>query len=150
MSGNYLCVNLHLVWSTKERRALIHPEWANRLYAYLGGIAQSMNAKLILANGEPDHVHLYISMPSTITIAELINTLKANSSRWIHQTFPNRRLFSWQAGYAAFSVSRSQEPAVIDYIRNQQMHHRKKSFQEEFLKLLNRHGIEYDPRYVFE
>jgi putative transposase len=149
MSGKYLCVNLHLVWSTKDRRALIHPQWANRLYSYLGGIAQSVNAKLIAANGMPDHVHLYTSMPSTITIADLINTLKTNSSRWIHQTFPDRRLFSWQAGYAAFSVSRSREHRVIEYIGDQQVHHRKRDFQEELIELLNRHGIEYDPRYVF-
>jgi putative transposase len=150
MSGKYLCVNLHMVWSTKERRALIHPEWKDRLYGYMGGIAKARNAKLITANGEPDHVHLYVSMPSTITIAELVNALKTNSSRWIRQTLPNRKLFSWQEGYAAFSVSRSQEQAVIDYIRNQHEHHRAKNFQQELLELLHWHGIEYDPRYVFD
>jgi hypothetical protein len=92
----------------------------------------------------------YVSMPSTISIAEIVNAFKSNSSRWIRQTFPNRRWFSWQEGYGAFSVSRSQEEAVIEYIRNQQEHHRRQDFQQELLELLRRHGIEYDPRYVFD
>jgi REP element-mobilizing transposase RayT len=150
MAGKYLCVNLHMVWSTKNRRRLIHPQWADRLHAYLGSIARARNGKLIEVNSEPDHVHLYVSMPSTISIADLINAFKSNSTRWIRQTFPNRRWFSWQEGYAAFSVSRSQEQAVIEYIRNQHEHHKGQDFQQELLELLRRHGIAYDPRYVFD
>jgi len=150
MAGKYLCVNLHIVWSTKSRKSLIHPQWADRLYAYLGSIAKAKNAKPITVNSEPDHVHFYVSMPSTISIAELINAFKSNSTRWIRQTFPNRRWFTWQEGYAAFSVSRSQERFVIEYIRNQHEHHRRFDFQQEFLELLRRHGVEYDPRYVFD
>jgi hypothetical protein len=93
---------------------------------------------------------LYTSMPSMISIADLINALKANSTRWIRQTFPNRRWFSWQEGYAAFSVSRSQENAIIEYIRTRDEHHRQRDFREELLELLRRHGIEYDLRYVFD
>jgi REP element-mobilizing transposase RayT len=89
-------------------------------------------------------------MPSTISIADLINALKANSARWIRQTFPNRRGFSWQEGYAGFSVSNSQEKALIEYIRNQDEHHRRRDFREELLELLGRHGIEYDLQYVFD
>ena len=150
MAGKYLCVNLHIIWSTKGRQRLIHPEWAGRLHSYLGSIAGAKNAKLIEAGSEPDHVHLYTSMPSTIAIADLINAFKSNSTRWIRQTFPNRRWFSWQEGYAAFSVSRSQEQAVIEYIRNQQEHHRERDFQQKLLELLRRHGIEVDLRYVFD
>jgi putative transposase len=150
MAGKFLCVNLHLIWSTKSRQRLIHPQWAGRLYAYLGSIAGAKNAKLIEANSEPDHVHLYVSIPSTISIADLINACKSNSTRWIRQTFPNRRWFSWQEGYAAFSVSRSQEGAVIEYIRDQHEHHRKRDFQQELLGLLRRHGIKFDLQYVFD
>ena len=148
MAGKYLCVNLHLIWSTKERRRLICREWAERLYAYLGSISQSRKARLIEANSQPDHIHLYVSMPSTISIADLINAYKSNSARWIHKTFTDGRLFSWQEGYAAFSVSCSQERAVMKYIRSQAEHHRTRDFRTELLELLNRHGIEYDPGYI--
>jgi putative transposase len=150
MAGKFLCVNLHMIWSTKKRRPLIRPQWADRLYAYLGSVAGAKNAKLIVANSESDHIHLYVSIPSTISIADLINACKSNSTRWIRETFPDRRWFSWQEGYAAFSVSRSQEPAVIEYIKNQHEHHRKRDFQKELLELLRRHGIDFDLRYVFD
>jgi REP element-mobilizing transposase RayT len=150
MSGKFLSVHLHLVWSTKRRQRLIDPQWAARLYSYMGSIALANKAKLIEANSEPDHIHLYVSLPSTISIADLINALKSNSSRWVRQTFQGRKKFSWQEGYGAFSVSRSREKAVIAYIRNQHEHHRKRGFQDEMLDLLRRHGIEYDPRYVFD
>ena len=116
----------------------------------MGSVARAKNARLIEANSRPDHIHLYISIPSTISIADLINALKANSSRWIRQTFPNREGFSWQEGYAAFSVSKSQENALIEYIRNQDEHHSGRGFREELLELLRHHGIEYDLRYVFD
>ncbi len=150
MAGKYLCVNLHLVWSTKGRRHLIDPQWRARLHSYIGGIARAKNATLKEANSRPDHIHLYSSIPSTITIGEFINALKANSTRWVRQTFPNRQWFSWQEGYAAFSVSKPLEPATIEYIRHQDEHHERKSFEEELLELFGLHGIEYDPRYVFD
>ena len=117
MAGKFLCVNLHLIWSTKGRRCLIDPQWNHRLHAYMGSVARFKNARLIEANSRADHIHLYTSMPSTISIADLINALKANATRWIRLTFPNRRWFSWQEGYAAFSVGNSQEKALIEYIR---------------------------------
>ncbi len=139
-----------MVWSTKGRRSFIDAQWRQRLHAYMGAIARSKKAGLIEVNSEPDHVHMYISLPSAITIAELVNALKANSSHWIHQSFPNRRFFAWQEGYAAFSVSRSEEHAVVAYIRNQDEHHKRRDFRAELLDLLDRHGIEYDPRYIFD
>ena len=150
MAGKYLCVNLHLIWSTKERRRLIRSEWARRLHGYLGSISQSKKAKLIEANSRPDHVHLYVSMPSTISIADLMNAYKANSTRWINQTFYRGKFFSWQEGYAAFSVSRSQQKSVVEYIRNQAKHHQRFNFQKELLELLKRNGIEYDPKYIWK
>ncbi len=150
MAGKYLCVNLHMVWSTKGRRCLLDPLWRHRLHAFIGSVARFKNARLIEANSQPDHTHLYVSMPSTVTIAEMVNALKANSTRWIRQTFPYRNWFGWQDGYAAFSVGKSGEKAVIEYSRNQDEHHKRQNFQEELLELLGRHGIEYDPRYVFD
>ncbi len=150
MAGKFLCVNLHLIWSVKKRRRLLDPSWTNRLHAYLGSIARAKGVKLIEVNSEHDHVHLYASMPSTISIADRINALKSNSTRWIRETFPKLRWFSWQEGYAAFSVSRSNEQTVIGYIRNQREHHHKRGFEEELLELLRCHGIEYDPQYVFD
>ena len=150
MAGKYLSVYLHIIWSTKARRNFIDPEWRHRLHAYIGSIVRFKNAGLIEINSQPDHIHSYVSLPSKLSIADLVNASKANSTRWIRQTFPNRRFFAWQEGYAAFSVSRSEENAVINYIRNQDEHHNQCDFQAELLDLLGRHGIEYDPRYVFD
>ena len=150
MAGKFLCVNIHLVWSTKARSGLIEPQWGHRLHAYMGSVARAKNARLIEANSQPDHIHLYASMPSTISIAGLVNAFKSNSTRWIRQTFSNRSWFSWQEGYAALSVSKSQEQAVIEYIRHQDNHHKQSDFREELLELLRRHEIEYDVRYVFD
>jgi REP element-mobilizing transposase RayT len=149
VAGKYICVNLHLIWSTKERRRLIRPEWAGRLHAYLGSISQSKKARLIEANSQPDHIHLYVSMPSTISIADLMNAYKSNSTRWINQTFYRGKFFSWQKGYGAFSVSRSQETGIIGYIRDQEKHHRLFDFRKEFIELLKRNGIEYNPKYIW-
>ena len=150
MAGKFICVNLHLIWSTKERRGLIRPEWAWCLHGYLGSISQSKKAKLIEVNSRPDHIHLYVSMPSTISIADLMNAYKSNSTRWINQTFYRGKFFSWQEGYAAFSVSRSQQKAVIEYIQDQERHHQLYNFQKELLELLRRNGIEYDPKYIWK
>ena len=97
-----------------------------------------------------DHIHLYVSLSSTTTLAEIVNAIKANSSRWVHETFPEKKAFAWQKGYGAFSVSKSIEPRLIEYIKNQQEHHRRRSFKEEFVELLERHSIEYDKQYLWD
>lgn len=150
MAGKHLSLLVHFVWSTKGREPWIAPEWRDRLYGYFGGVLNRKSAKLICVGGISDHVHLYASLPSTVTVAELVSAVKANSSRWIHETFPNKRAFAWQEGYGAFSVSKSGEAQLIEYIRNQEEHHRKRGFKEEFLILLERHGVEYDERYLWD
>jgi putative transposase len=150
MSGKFINVNIHMVWSTKWRKPLLDSQWSPRLYGYLGGIAHSNKARLLEAGGQADHVHLYVSMPSTLSIAQMVNTLKANSSRWIRESFPNRKLFAWQEGYGAFSVSKSGERAIIEYIINQAEHHKRIGFREEFLKLLKEHEIDFDSKYIFD
>jgi putative transposase len=150
MAGKLLCVYLHMIWSTKERRAFINPQWAGRLYSYMGSVAVAKKAVLVAINSEPDHIHLLSSLPSTLSIADMINAYKSNSSRWISDTFGKRNWCSWQEGYAAFSVSRSQKQTVIDYIRNQHEHHMKRDFKQELLELLRLHDVEYDSRYIFD
>jgi len=97
-----------------------------------------------------DHVHLYASLPSTITIADLVSVVKSNSSRWVHESFPKRKAFAWQEGYGAFSVSKSEETNVIRYIHDQEHHHRKRAFKEEYLAFLDRYQIDYDQRYLWD
>ena len=150
MTGKYLCVNLHIVWGTKERQCLIDPQWRDRLHAYMGSVARFMNARLIESGSRPDHIHLYVSMQSTISIAELVNAMKTNSTCWIQRALVNPKLFGWQDGYTAFSVCKSGEKAVIDYIRNQDEHHTQQDFRQELLELLRGHAIDYDPRCIFD
>ncbi len=139
-----------MVWSTKTRKNLVDMEWRHRLHAYMGSIARSKNAGLIEINSQPDHPHSYIKFLSTVSIAEMVNAFKANSTRWIRQTFPNGRFFAWQERYAAFSVSRPDENYIVNYIRNQDEHHKRQDFRAELLDLLDRHAVEYDLRYVFD
>jgi REP-associated tyrosine transposase len=109
---------------------------------------EEKEAKLICAGGMFDHVHLYSSLPSTISIAEFVNIVKSNSSRWVHESFPNRKGFAWQEGYGGFSVSKSEEQNVIAYILNQPRHHAKRTFKEEFVEFLERYEVEYDPKFL--
>jgi REP element-mobilizing transposase RayT len=145
--SSHICLRVHFVWSTSGREPWIDPAWTQRLYAYLGTVLQDRDGVLLAAGGVSDHVHLYTSLPSTRTLADIANVLKANSSRWVHQTIGLPK-FAWQAGYGAFSVSVSGNQAVRRYLADQAEHHRLRSFQEEYLDFLNRHGVAYDPRYV--
>ncbi len=135
---------LHCVWSTKERRRLITPDLQARLWPYLGGIARENKMKALAIGGVEDHVHLLISLPGTLAISKAIQLLKGNSSKWIHETFPEAQDFEWQEGYGAFSVSVSGIPDTIAYINNQAEHHRVKTFKEEFIAFLRKHGVEFD------
>jgi REP element-mobilizing transposase RayT len=105
--------------------------------------------KALAIGGTTDHMHALLSLPGMMSFAKAVQSIKGGSSKWINDTFPGRKKFEWQEGYGAFSVSASQVPKTIAYINNQKEHHRKKTFQEEFLELLTKHGIEYDQRYVF-
>lgn len=150
MAGKHLCVLVHFVWSTSNREPYISPEWSDNLYGYIGGILKNKKGKLICAGGIPDHIHILASLPSTISIADAVSVMKSNSSRWVHETIPRMNYFKWQEGYGAFSVSKSAEQGVADYIRDQEKHHQVKNFKREFLGLLKKHEIEYDPRYLWD
>jgi len=150
MAQTYTNLLTHIIFSTKDRESSIRPELRPDLHAYMGGIIHSLDGQALLVNGTGDHVHLLVWLPPTLAIADALRVLKANSSRWVHQTFPAQKAFAWQAGYGAFSVSHSNVPAVVRYIQDQQKHHRKKSFQEEFLAFLRRNKIAYDERYIWK
>ena len=147
---SYVSSYFHCVFGTKERRPFITAELEERLWPYLGGIARENEFKAIEINGVADHVHLLISTPATMPIAKAVQLLKGGSSKWIHDTFREQRLFSWGEKYGAFSVSVSQLEVVTQYIRGQKEHHRTKTFEEEFLALLKNHGIEYNPKYLWD
>jgi REP element-mobilizing transposase RayT len=149
MPGKHLSILVHFIWSTQERSPWIFDDWESRLYADVGGILNNKGAKLLAAGGRPDHVHFLVSMPSTISIADMVNAMKANSSRWVHENLPNHSAFAWQNGYGAFSVSASQRKHVEDYIRTQDVHHQVKPFQQEYIEFLKKHGIDYDDQYLW-
>ncbi len=150
MSHTYSKLLLHYVFSTKERRLLIDDAWCTRLYSYMSGIVREQGAHLVRAGGIADHVHLLIEAKPTHAPADLIRLVKAGSSKWINDERLTPHDFAWQIGYGVFSVSRSQLDAVTAYIDNQAEHHRRQTFQEELLAMLERHGIEYDERFLWD
>lgn len=140
---------VHYVFSTKNRTGLLSEDVRERLWPYIGGIARTNDIKALAVGGTEDHVHVLVSLPKTISISKGAQLLKGGSSKWIHETFPTLRSFAWQAGYGAFTIGRSGVDATVAYIRNQQEHHRTSTFEEEFIAFLEKHEIEFDPRYVF-
>ena len=139
----------HVVFSTKDRSALLTPNLRADMLAYLGGIVRKLRGKVIESNARPDHVHCLLSLPLALAVAEVLRVLKSNSSWWAHET-RGQTAFAWQTGYGTFSVSQSNVATVVKYIRHQEQHHGKLSFQEEFIALLKRHGIAYDERYLWQ
>lgn len=150
MPSSYTCLRYHLIWSTKHRQPLISEDIRDRLFQYIGGIIRDDGGKLLAAGGMPDHVHLLADIGKQQSVVDAVRDIKANSSGWIHKTFPQFQSFAWQTGYGAFTVSYSSVEAVKNYIANQAEHHRQRTFQEEFVEFLQRHGIEYDDRYLWE
>jgi REP element-mobilizing transposase RayT len=150
MAHTYSKLLLHAVFSTKERRPFIQEAWHDRLYKYIFGIAEELDAHLIRAGGVADHVHLVLQVRPAHAPADLIRVIKANSSKWVHETFPDQQHFAWQSGYSVFTVSSSQLETVVAYADNQAEHHRQRTFKEELLGLLAPHGIEYDERYLWD
>ena len=143
MAHTYASNFIHCVFSTKERRSLIPATRAAELYAYLGAIARGEGLSLIAAGGTANHVHLLFVLPASCSLAHAVQKLKGSSSRWMGKGF------SWQEGYGAFSVSSSQTDVVSRYIHNQEQHHRKRDFEQEFVALLRNCGVAYDERFVF-
>jgi REP element-mobilizing transposase RayT len=144
------CLYVHLIFSTKNREPFLVPDLAPRLYGYIGGILRETGSVLVEAGGMPDHVHLLVSLGRQASVADTVRKVKANSSRWVHETFPDRAAFAWQNGYGAFTVSHSNVESVREYLRGQAEHHKKRTFHDEYREFLRRHAIEWDERYVWD
>jgi putative transposase len=149
MPHSYVSNLVHYIFSTKERYPFIDTELESRLWSYMGGIARENRMKALAVGGTNDHAHALISLPATMSVAKAIQLIKGGSSKWVHDQLPKYRKFAWQDGYGAFSVNASQMKSVISYIDNQKEHHRKKTFEEEFLEFLDEYGVDCDRRYVF-
>lgn len=146
MSHSYSNNYVHAVYGTKDRKDIIPPEFEKRLYSFIASVAREQKIALLAAGGMPNHSHLLFLLPATISLALAINTFKANSSRFMRdQGFA----FRWQNGYGAFSVSASQLEQVAAYVRGQREHHKEMTFEQEFVALLKKAGVSYDPKFVF-
>ena len=141
---------IHVIFGTKERRPTVTDTMRPRLYEYLGGIMRKEIGTALAIGGTADHVHLLLVIKPEAAVAHAVQRLKSLSSGWAHRTFPAERLFAWQEGYGAFSVSPSNQDAVIEYIFGQVEHHKKLSFDEEFLAFLKRHGADYVAQHVWD
>jgi len=150
MANTYTSLHYHFTFSTKNRQPWIAAEIEQRVWAYLGGIAVKNKLKPIKIGGIEDHIHALLGAPATIAPAKIAQLLKGGSSGWIHEEFPELAEFAWQDGYGAFTVSKSAVPDVSAYVENQREHHRMRTYQEEYRALLDRHGIEYDERYLWD
>jgi putative transposase len=146
---SYTSLNYHIVFSTKERRPFIREEVRERLAPYIGAVIKDLGGVPVEINGPADHLHVVAILTAKVSLAECVKTIKGGSSKWIHDTFADLAEFNWQDGYSAFSVSHSVLPRVIEYVKTQQEHHKKMSFHDELIALLDRHGVPYDKRYVF-
>ncbi len=150
MAHTFTSILVHAVFSTSGRAPLLADEIRPDLHAYLGGILRQLHTVPVVIGGTTDHVHLLARLPADLAVADCLRVLKTNSSRWVKERWSQRRSFAWQGGYGAFSVSESRRATVIRYIQDQEQHHRRISFQEEFLKLLRNHGVEFDERYIWQ
>jgi putative transposase len=150
MAHTFTHLLTHIVFSTKERQPWLVPELKPRLFAYMGGIIRELDGHGMLINGPADHVHILTTFPARVALSDFMRDLKANSSGWVHDQFPEQPTFSWQTGYGAFAVSQSNLEQVKQYIQNQEAHHRKRSFKEEFVEFLKRHHLQYDERFLWE
>ncbi|HUT35056.1 MAG TPA: IS200/IS605 family transposase [Planctomycetota bacterium] len=146
---SYTNLLYHVVFSTKERLPRLREELRPRIWEYIGGIIRNVEGHLLAANGTLDHVHLACVGSPKIAVAKLVQFIKGSSSKWMHETFPELGDAYWQQDYAAFTVSPSTLPNLLAYIRDQEEHHKRVDFKQEFIALLKRHGISYDERYLW-
>ncbi len=149
MAHSFVKILVHVVFSTRNREPSIEIGFRSRLHEYIGGIVRANGGHALAINGMSDHVHILMTLPADKSIAEMMRLVKTNSSRWVHTTLSNQKDFSWQTGYSAFSVSQSALQRVSKYIAEQEKHHAKLSFQDEYRELLTLHGLSFDEKYVW-
>jgi len=150
MANTYTQIHIQFVFAVRFREAVIHSSWKDELYRYMTGIVQNNKHKLIAINGMPDHIHILIGMRPTQSISDLMQDIKGSSSKWINQKGFIKGKFEWQEGYGAFSYGKSQVKDVIAYIENQEQHHSKKTFRDEYMDFLKKFDVEYDEQYIFK
>ncbi len=150
MPNTYTQIHIHAIFAVQNRISLISKTWEERLYQYITGIIQNHGHKLLAINGMPDHIHLLFGMRPTQSLSDLMRDVKGDSSLWINQNRFVGGKFSWQEGYGGFSYSKSQISTVATYIENQQLHHKKTTFIDEYLQILDDLEIEYNEKYIFK
>lgn len=150
MANTYTQIHIHFVFAVKFRQAIIHNDWKEELYKYIAGIITNNNHKLLAINGVSDHIHVLIGIRPAQSISDLMKNIKQDSSKWINAKKFLKIHFEWQEGYGAFSYSKSQLNAVANYIQNQELHHKKKTFREEYIDFLEKFEIDYDEKFIFK
>ena len=150
MADTFTHIDIQIVFAVKGRQSLIHKSWKEELYRYITGIVQNHKHKMLCINGMPDHIHIFIGYNPNQLIPKLVNEIKTSSNEFINSKKLTKFKFSWQNGYGAFSYSRSQRDSIIKYIENQEEHHKKNSFKEEYMDFLQRFNMEYKNQYLFD
>lgn len=150
MANTYTQIHIQSVFTVKDRECLIDASWRDELYKYISGIIIRNNLKLLAINGMPDHIHILYGLRPSQSISDLMQDIKGSSSKWINYRKFIRNKFSWQEGYGGFSYSKSDIPAVIQYILEQSIHHKRKSFTEEYYDFLREFEVDFDERFVFK
>jgi len=150
MANTYHQIYLQTVFAVKYRRAIINKTWKEKLFAVIGNLINETNCKTIIVNGVEDHVHCFIGLKPVVSVSELMKTVKAKSSKYINDHKLTSARFEWQEGYGVFSYSQSGVDAVYKYIRNQETHHKKQTFRDEYLGFLKKFKVEYDEQYIFQ
>ncbi|PCH76941.1 MAG: transposase [Flavobacteriaceae bacterium] len=150
MANTYTQIYFHVVFAVKGRACLIDRSWKIELYKYITGVITKKNQKLMIVNGMPDHIHLLIGTKPNCNLSDLVRDIKANSSKWINKKGYAKRPFKWQNGFGAFSKGQSEIPVIVNYIKNQEAHHAKKTFNTEYREILDTYEIDYDAKYLFD
>ncbi|OVE81841.1 transposase [bacterium K02(2017)] len=150
MTNTYTNHIYHIVFSTKNRLPLITPDLKEKLYNYIGGIIQEEKGVLISIGGMPDHIHICVKLKACVSISEMLRKIKSNSSKWVNELLKNNPKFAWQNGFGSFTVSESQLIPLMNYIKNQEEHHRNKSFKDEFIGFVKKQNIKYDEKYFWK
>jgi REP-associated tyrosine transposase len=150
MANTFTQIYLHLIFAVQNRGSLVSPDWRDELYKYITGIIQNNDHKLIAISGMPDHLHIAIGYKPHQLIPDLLQDIKGSSSKWINEKKLVKGKFTWQAGYGAFSFSHSQIDKVVKYINNQEQHHKKKTFREEYVELLEKYNVSYNEKYILK
>jgi putative transposase len=150
MSNTYSQLYIQAVFAVKYRNAVIEKEWKSQLMAVIGNLINETGCKTIIVNGVEDHVHCFFILKPSISISDLMQSVKAKSSKWVNESKLMLNRFEWQRGFGAFSYSKSHTNNVYNYILNQEEHHKKQSFREEYIEFLNKFEVDYDERYIFE